>query len=57
MKQLMLICSQCGGNRILFSANEGFETNIRRGFKSLRYEILFDGFAIEISGKATYWYP
>lgn len=35
------------GIRILFSANEGFETNIRRGFKLLHYEILFDGFAPE----------
>ena len=35
------------GIRILFSANQGFETNIRRGFKLLRYEILFDGFAPE----------
>ena len=35
------------GIRILFSANEGFETNIRRGFKLLHYEILFEGFAPE----------
>ncbi|WP_426671419.1 ATP-grasp domain-containing protein [Mucilaginibacter sp. McL0603] len=35
------------GIRILFSANEGFEKNIRRGFLFLRYEIHFDGFAAE----------
>ena len=35
------------GIRILFSANEGFETDIRRGFKLLRYKTLFDGFTLE----------
>lgn len=35
------------GIRILFSAKQGFETNIRRGFKLLRYDIRFDGFTAE----------
>jgi hypothetical protein len=32
------------GLKIMFSAKEGFEKNIRRGFKALPYEIAFDGF-------------
>ena len=35
------------GIRVLFSANEGFEANIRRGFKLLRYDVHFDGFSAE----------
>jgi len=35
------------GIRILFSMNEGFEKNIRRGFRSLRYKIDFNVFSPE----------